>query len=197
MTKFIWPGRAGPVFRHDLYYTTYSVIYSRRQDVHLSFIVKFVNTIFLNKMSRVRAPVLRHRHPYSVSIPVLHRRRSKSTATVLRIHCSMPLILWYTCVGRVIYINGHLESLGPTLKLFFKFTSFGCFLMCMLYWPSCGCYLIETVSSQCCPCWFISIYSTGINLCNISVLLSCIYAAHTGCSTDSECRCPYCRHSHF
>ena len=34
------------------------------------------------------------------------------------------------------------QSLGPTLKLLFKFTCcFGCFLMCILFWPSGKCYL--------------------------------------------------------
>jgi len=164
----------------------------------------FICRSSLNLWTRYfKTKCLEYGHPYCATgtrTPYLYPYSIAGGVRVRQLYCVLTVlchILWYTCVGRVIYINGHLESLGPTLKLFFKFTSFRCFLMCILYWPSCGCYLIETVSSQCCPCWFISIYSTGINLCNISVLLSCIYAAHTGCSTDSECRCPYCRHSHF
>ena len=39
--------------------------------------------------------------------------------------------------GRRRGCNAHPQSLGPTLKLFFKFTSFyGCFVMCVLVAPS-------------------------------------------------------------
>jgi len=104
------------------------------------------------------------------------------------------------------HLNAHPESLGPTLKLFFKFTSyFGCFLMCILYRPSGGCYFIETCVGTVLPVLIRQhilstgactiLYSTGIDLCNILVLLSCIYVAHTGWSADSHYRCPYCRHS--
>jgi len=105
------------------------------------------------KVSRVRAPVLCLR----VLKPVL--RHSKGAGN----HASAVRWVFYTRIGSMSHINADPQSLIPLishdLKLFFNFTSyFGCFLMCILYWPSGGCYFIETVSAQSCPYWFVSIY---------------------------------------
>jgi len=68
-------------------------------------------------------------------------RLSGTENSVVRSLLSVPRgrKIWRDCEGAR-HFNTDPQSLGPRLKLFFKFTSFfGCFVMCALFAPSGEC----------------------------------------------------------